>query len=595
MELMSRIQTGKQSSPRRVMLYGVHGIGKAQPLTAKVLTPEGFVPMGKINVGDQVIGSDGKPCRVLGVYPQGEKEVFRVTFRDGSSTECCDDHLWFTNTFNERKRGLQGAVRTLRDIRESLRHGTHFNHAVPRVQSIQFPEKSLPADPWLLGIYLGDGHTNTSVIITNSEQDIHDRIRETVALDHDEVVRFNEIHVRIVSPDGRGTAFKAAIDELGLSGLNSEEKFIPSIYLHGSVEQRTEILRGLIDSDGYVTNPGSVEYTTVSPQLADDFCFLVRSLGGSAKVTTKQGSYKKNGVNHICRLVYRIHASFPEAVTPVSSNKHLAKWGNPEWHILHTIRNVELIGKEVCQCIRIAALDSLYVTDDFILTHNSTFGAMASKPVFIQTEDGLGNLDAARFPLAETYDDVMAAIMGLYTEAHEFQTVVIDSLDWLEQLVWKEVIRRRPTTDRGRDITSIEDYGFAKGYTYALEPWREVLDGLNALRNERGMMVIMIAHAKIERFENPETDPYDRYSPRLNKHASALIQEWCDEVLFATYKVHTKQTDEGFDKTRTRGIGAGDRILRTTERPAHMAKNRLGLPDEFPLDFGAYAEHLARP
>ena len=222
----------------------------------------------------------------------------------------------------------------------------------------------------------------------------------------------------------------------------------------------------------------------------------------------------------------------------------------------------------------------------------STFGAMAPNPVFIQTEDGLANIDASRFPLSESFDDVMAAVMALYTEDHDYQTVVVDSADWLEQLIWKEVVRRRPTTERGRDVTSIEDYGFAKGYTYALEPWREVLDGLNALRNERGMMVILIAHAKIERFENPETDAYDRYSPRLNKHASALLQEWCDEVLFATYKVHTKQTDEGFDKTRTRGIGTGDRIIRTTERPAHMAKNRMDLPEEMPLEFATYAEHL---
>ena len=541
-----------------------------------------------------MIGSDGQPCRVLGVYPQGDKDVYRVTFRDGSTTECCDDHLWFTTTFNERKQGLRGAVRTLRDIRESLRYGTHFNHAVPRVQPVAFDSKNLPADPWLLGMYLGDGHTSSSVVITNSEEDIQDRIRETVAADGDQLVKYNDIHLRIVSPDGKGTAFKATLDELDLSGRVSEDKFVPEDYLHGSVEQRLEILRGLIDSDGYVTNPGSVEYCTVSPQLSEDFCFLVRSLGGSAKVSTKQGSYTKHGVKHVCQLVYRIHASFPEGITPVSSAKHLAKWGTPEWHILHTIRSVDRVGRQECQCIRLDALDSLYVTDDFILTHNSTFGAMAPKPVFIQTEDGLGNLDAARFPLAESFDDVMAAVMALYSENHDFQTVVVDSADWLEQLIWKEVIRRRPTTDRGRDITSIEDYGFAKGYTYALEPWREVLDGLNALRIERGMMVILIAHAKIERFENPETDAYDRYSPRLNKHASALIQEWCDEVLFATSKVHTKQTEEGFDKTRTRGIGTGDRILRTTERPAHMAKNRMSLPEELPLDYRVYAEHLGQ-
>ena len=222
----------------------------------------------------------------------------------------------------------------------------------------------------------------------------------------------------------------------------------------------------------------------------------------------------------------------------------------------------------------------------------STFGAMAPQPVFVQTEDGLSDIDAPRFPLAGSFEDVMSALMALYTEEHQYGTVVIDSLDWLERLIWAEVVQRKPTTEKGRPVTSIEDYGFAKGYTYALDPWKEVLDGLTALRDDRGMMVILIAHAKIERFENPETDAYDRYSPRLNKHASALIQEWCDEVLFATYKVHTRQTEEGFDKTRTRGIGTGDRILRTTERPAHMAKNRLGLPEELPLDFRIYAEHL---
>ncbi len=130
------------------------------------------------------------------------------------------------------------------------------------------------------------------------------------------------------------------------------------------------------------------------------------------------------------------------------------------------------------------------------------------------------------------------------------------------------------------------------GITSPLKPYPSL--ALGVYRYERGMMVVLIAHAKIERFENPETDPYDRYSPRLNKHASALVQEWCDEVLFASYKVHTKQTDEGFDKTRTRGIGTGDRILRTTERPAHMAKNRLNLPEEMPLDFRVYAEHLGQ-
>jgi len=212
----------------------------------------------------------------------------------------------------------------------------------------------------------------------------------------------------------------------------------------------------------------------------------------------------------------------------------------------------------------------------------STFGSMADKAIFIQTEDGLGGIECDRFPLATKYADVLNALAVLYTEEHDYRTVVIDSLDWLERLIWAEVCEKR-------GVSNIEDIGYGKGYVFALTPWREVLAGLDALRNERGMTVVLIAHAQIEKFANPETDTYDRYSPRLHKQASALVQEWSDEVLFATYAVLTKTTDEGFGRKRVQGIGTGERIIRTTERPAHVAKNRLNLPDEIPLDYSVYA------
>lgn len=215
----------------------------------------------------------------------------------------------------------------------------------------------------------------------------------------------------------------------------------------------------------------------------------------------------------------------------------------------------------------------------------STFGAMAEKPVFIQTEDVLGNIECERFSLAGQYADVVAALAELYTEQHEYRTVVVDSLDWLERLIWVDVCKKR-------GVESIEDIGYGKGYVFALTNWREVLAGLDALRNDRGMGVILIAHAQIERFANPETDTYDRYSPRLHKQASALVQEWADEVLFATYAIHTKTTEEGFGRRRVQGIGTGERIIRITERPAHVAKNRLSLPDEMPLDYRIYAAFL---
>ena len=215
----------------------------------------------------------------------------------------------------------------------------------------------------------------------------------------------------------------------------------------------------------------------------------------------------------------------------------------------------------------------------------SSFAAQADAPVFIPTEDGLGEIDCYRFPIATTLTQVLDAITALYQEDHAFRTVVIDSLDWLERLIWTEVCTKRC-------VPSIEDIPYGKGYAFAIAHWRDVLDGLTALRDERGMTVVLLAHAKVERYENPETDSFDRYAPRLHKTANALIIEWCDEVLFANYKVFTKTTDEGFNRQRVQGVGSGERILRTSERPAHIAKNRLGLPDELPLSWAALASFL---
>jgi len=218
----------------------------------------------------------------------------------------------------------------------------------------------------------------------------------------------------------------------------------------------------------------------------------------------------------------------------------------------------------------------------------STWASAAPSAVVIQTEDGLGDIDVARFPLAEDYGQVMEAIGDLYEDkTHPFQTVVIDSLDWLERLILAEVCKRR-------GVQNIEDIQFSKGYTFALDLWREILAGLQALRDGRGMTVVMIAHSKIERFESPEHDSYDRYAPRLHKHAAAVVQEWCDEVFFASYKIVTKNNDEGFGRTRTQGVGSGERIMRTAERPGFLAKNRLGLPEEMPLDWNEYSNHMQK-
>ena len=211
----------------------------------------------------------------------------------------------------------------------------------------------------------------------------------------------------------------------------------------------------------------------------------------------------------------------------------------------------------------------------------STFAANADNPVVIATEDGLGMLKVASFPVAKSFDEVMEGLAALYSEPHEFRTVVVDSVDWLEPLIWKKACE-------DNRWGSIEEPGYGKGYLAALDLWRQYLDGLNALRDERGMTVIQIAHTDIKRFDSPEHEPYDRYVIKLQARASALLQEHSDVVLFANYRISVSKSDVGFNKKVTRALGSGARVMHTEERPAFLAKNRYGLPETLPLEWSEF-------
>jgi len=214
----------------------------------------------------------------------------------------------------------------------------------------------------------------------------------------------------------------------------------------------------------------------------------------------------------------------------------------------------------------------------------STFAAGAPAPVFIQTEDGLGSLQVDHFPIATKVSDVLDALSSLFEDDHTFKTVVIDSLDWLENLIWRDIEQKYDA----------KDLAYGKGAMIAADKWREILEGLTALRNDKGMIVILLAHVEIKRFDSPETEPFDRYQPKLQARSSALIREWVDAVLFANYKTIVKRDDVGFNKTVARGISTGERLLYTSERPAYQAKNRYGLPESLPLSWEAFESAIKR-
>ena len=213
----------------------------------------------------------------------------------------------------------------------------------------------------------------------------------------------------------------------------------------------------------------------------------------------------------------------------------------------------------------------------------STWASQSPSPIFIQTETGLDDIGAPRFPVCTELPHVMQCVEALKGE-HEYKTVVLDSLSALEPMLWRHVCR-----NAGKK--SIEDFGYGKGYIVALDAWREVITALDSL-HARGMNIIVIGHSKITRFNDPEGDGFDFYDLDIHKHASQAVFRWSDEVLFANYKVLKSSTGEGLKK-RTIAIDA-DRVLHTLESPAFKAKNRLGMPPSIPFTYEAYAQYLNR-
>lgn len=210
----------------------------------------------------------------------------------------------------------------------------------------------------------------------------------------------------------------------------------------------------------------------------------------------------------------------------------------------------------------------------------TSFGADAPNPIFLGAEDGTANLDVARFPAPTCYGDILDSIKELIEEKHEYKSLVIDSLDWLEPLVWNQVCK-------DGQKKKIEDFGYGKGYANALEEWRKMISLLDTLRATRKTNIILIAHSQVKTFHDPsQLEGYDRYQLKLNEKASALFREFVDSVLFANYETFLKSNDQ----KKVKGLGDGSRKIYTQRRPAFDAKNRAGLPFELPLSWESFYE-----
>lgn len=360
-----------------MLLAASPGTGKAQPLWSKVLTPHGWTTMGALKCGDEVIAGDGSIARVTNVFPQGIKPVYRVTMSDGSMTHCCDDHLWLTKTAQQRSGHANWTVKNLATIRNSLHvdYGKKRNHSIPMVGPVKFTKQDLPLHPYLLGVLLGDGHiSNECCSITVSDAEITRRVESVLPADH--CLKLIEKHrachsYRINQGYAKG-GIRDILRELHLFGKRSWEKFVPEQYLFSSVQDRIDLLHGLMDTDG-TTSGTSTTFDSSSRDLANAVQFLVHSIGGKAVIRQRETFFTYLGQKKQGRTSYRVHISMPPGYKSFSiAGKASKETARSKYPPARFFDSIEYIGDQEAKCIMVDHPDRTYVTDDFIVTHNST-------------------------------------------------------------------------------------------------------------------------------------------------------------------------------------------------------------------------------
>lgn len=363
--------------------------GRAQPTFMPVLTPDGWRPIGDLRVGDLVVGSNGEPTPVLGVYPQGERDIYRVTAQDGAWTLCCGEHLWTVRTAYDKRRGKPWRVLETQEMIGNLRAAHARRYELPLLTApVRFPEREVPMDPYALGLLLGDGCLtgSTTPSFATTDPELAAALREAlpgVQARHKGGVDY--VLNRVTEPGQVITTANpvtAVARELDLCGTRSASKFVPDDYLYNSAEVRLAVLQGLLDTDGGPVTQADrtcrIQFTTTSILLRDDVIALVRSLGGVAYSRRRLAEERMPGRANGRDVGYRrdahvVDIRLPEGVEPFRLARKREKYhaagggGRP----MRFIDSIEPAGREECVCIQVAAEDSLYVTQDHLLTHNT--------------------------------------------------------------------------------------------------------------------------------------------------------------------------------------------------------------------------------
>jgi recombination protein RecA len=445
---------------RMIEIYGPESSGKAQPLSCSVLTPKGFVSMGSVKIGDFVIDGNGAPTKVIGVFPQGVKDVYKVSFSDGTFTFATEDHLWKIDWHEESKE--KRAVLSTGDI---IRAGFcknkgrgHLYLAGVSTPQVSFDYQDIPLDPYLMGVFLGGGSlSGRNCGISLYEKDVRDKVNSLLAKYSCELHVHGDPEKHFYHPvcagglanqvrkTGKGlvkNSLKKIFKDFGLDCLLAN-KHIPKEYLVNSVEVRVALLQGLMDTDGYVSKSGEMSLTTNSEQMSNDIAFLSRSLGCIDTICRKHGRYEKDSIYVECYDSFTHFIRPPTGMTIVTSGKHLSRQISFRTDYPKSIRAIEPARREECRCIKVDSLDNTYLTDDFIKTHNTTLACyLAGQCQKHYFEDKKRNGVVAYIDVEHALDPAYAKVFGLDMDKVIFSQPdsAEQALDIVEDLVESDMV-----------------------------------------------------------------------------------------------------------------------------------------------------------
>jgi phosphate starvation-inducible protein PhoH len=450
-----------------IIASGSAGTGKAQPLYSKILTKEGWKEMREIQVGDIVRSTDSW-TKVTGVFPQGQKQVVRFKFADGAEVDSCVDHLWTVNDntgVSYRKSKATTKTITTSEIIEILENKKYGNITVNAVEPIALPQANLPIDPYVLGALIGDGCITQTVAITSTDSEILNRIKSSI---DDLTLTKNPSTITYYFNDPKANCknenrMKTALRDLNLLGCYSQNKFIPDKYKNCSIEQRYALVQGLMDTDGTVdSRNGNTSYCTTSPKLASDLRELILSLGGKSSVSTAVKHFTYKGEKKVGLKAYIVSISVPDKkkLFYLSRKKELVA-NTDTSQLRRVVTSFEYLGEMETQCISVDHPTHLYVTDDYVLTHNTLLSCWHAakklhhrdidKVVLLRAYQPLagrsigflpGELESKLIPFYQQMLDYFEDYLGkASTEIHiKNKTIEICSLETIRGRSWDNAI-----------------------------------------------------------------------------------------------------------------------------------------------------------